>query len=37
MKRILNSQNLGEANRPIKERFEEKSEEEQKDIYMRNT
>ena len=35
MKRILNSQNLGEANRPIKERFEEKSEEEQKDIYMR--
>lgn len=35
MKRILNSQNLGEANRSIKERFEEKSEEEQKDIYMR--
>jgi hypothetical protein len=31
MKRILNSQNLGEANRSI----EEKSEEERKDIYMR--
>lgn len=35
MKRILKSQNLGEANRSIKERFEEKSEEERKDIYMR--
>lgn len=35
MKRILNSQNLGETNRPIKERFNEMNEEEQKDIYMR--
>ena len=35
MRRILNSQNLGEANRPIKERFNEMNEEEKKDIYMR--
>lgn len=35
IKRIINSEKLGEANRPITARFSEMDEEKQKDIYWR--